>query len=71
MDLVAWIGTVVVVENVISSLVSSHLFDFMHGWLYVFGVGVAGGMMCIAPRRFREQAGPNRTESITRVVQRV
>jgi hypothetical protein len=41
---VAWIGTVVVVENVISSLTSSHLFDFMHGWLYVFGVGVAGGM---------------------------
>jgi hypothetical protein len=40
----AWIGTVVVVENFISSLVSSHLFDFMHGWLYVFGVGVAGGM---------------------------
>jgi O-antigen ligase len=42
---VAWIGTVVVVENVISSLTSSHLFDFMHGWLYVFGVGVAGGMV--------------------------
>lgn len=40
----AWIGTVVVVENVISSLTSSHLFDFMHGWLYVLGVGVAGGM---------------------------
>jgi len=41
----AWIGTVVVVENVISSLTSSHLFDFMHGWLYVVGVGVAGGMV--------------------------
>jgi O-antigen ligase len=41
----AWIGTVVVVENVVSSLTSSHLFDFMHGWLYVFGVGVVGGMM--------------------------
>jgi hypothetical protein len=41
--LMAWIGTVVVVENVISSLSSSHLFDFMHGWLYVLGVGVAGG----------------------------
>ena len=40
----SWIGTVVVVENVVSSLTSSHLFDFMHGWLYVFGVGVAGGM---------------------------
>jgi O-antigen ligase len=41
----AWVGTVVVVENVVSSLTSSHLFDFMHGWLYVFGVGVVGGTM--------------------------
>ena len=23
----------------------SHLFDFMQGWLYVFGVGLAGGMV--------------------------
>jgi hypothetical protein len=42
---IAWIGTVVVVDNVVSSLVHSHLFDFMHGWLYVFGVGVVGGMV--------------------------
>jgi O-antigen ligase len=41
----AWIGTIVVVENVITSLSSSHLFDFTHGWLYVLGVGVAGGMV--------------------------
>jgi hypothetical protein len=41
----AWIGAIVVVENVVSSLTSSHLFDFMHGWLYVFGVSVVGGMM--------------------------
>jgi O-antigen ligase len=40
-----WVGTVVVVENVVSSLAHSHLFDFMHGWLYVFAVGVAGGMV--------------------------
>ena len=42
---IAWVGTVVVVENVVSSLAHSHLFDFMHGWLYVFGVGVVGGMV--------------------------
>jgi O-antigen ligase len=42
---IAWIGTVVVVENIVSSTFNSHLFDFMHGWLYVFGVGVVGGMM--------------------------
>jgi len=28
---------------VVSSTVNSHLFDFSQGWLYVFGVGVAGG----------------------------
>jgi O-antigen ligase len=42
--LAAWIGAVVVVQNVVSSLANSHLFDFAHGWLYVFGVGVLGGM---------------------------
>ncbi len=41
----AWIGMVVVIENVVSSAVNSHLFDFTQGWLYVFGVGVAGGMV--------------------------
>jgi len=40
----AWIGTVVVIENFISSLTSSHLSDFMHGGLYVFAVCVIGGM---------------------------
>ena len=41
----AWLGTVVVVENIVSSVVHSHLFDFNNGWLYVFGVGVLGGMV--------------------------
>jgi O-antigen ligase len=40
----AWIGTVVVTETVMSSLVNSSLFNFSEGWLYVFGVGVIGGM---------------------------
>ncbi len=42
--LVAWFGLVIVLQNVISSLFNSHLFDFFHGWFYVFGVGVLGGM---------------------------
>jgi len=42
---IAWAGTVVVVDNISSSLFNSHLFDFMHGSLYVFGVGVVGGMV--------------------------
>jgi O-antigen ligase len=42
---IAWTGMTVVIENVVSSTVNSHLFDFSQGWLYVFGVGVAGGMV--------------------------
>jgi len=42
---IAWIGLVIVVENFVSSLVNSHLFDFAQGWLYVFIVGAAGGAM--------------------------
>ncbi|PDT89215.1 ligase [Bradyrhizobium sp. Y36] len=39
----AWIGLVIVVQNITSSLLNSHLFDFHEGWMYVLGVGVAGG----------------------------
>jgi O-antigen ligase len=42
--LAAWVGLVVVVQNVVGSLFNSHLFDFVQGWVYVVGVGVAGGM---------------------------
>ncbi len=41
----AWIGSIVVVQNFVASLINSHLFDFTSGWLYVIGVGVAGGMV--------------------------
>lgn len=43
--LAAWIGLVVVAQNIASSLLNSHLFDFHEGWMYVLGVGVAGGMV--------------------------
>jgi O-antigen ligase len=43
--LVAWIGIVIVMQNVVSSMFNSHLFDAFHGWLYVFAFGVVGGMM--------------------------
>jgi O-antigen ligase len=42
--LACWIGLLVVVQNVLSSVFNSHLFDFSEGWLYVLGVGIAGGM---------------------------
>ena len=41
----AWVGLVVVVQNIVGSLFNSHLFDFTQGWAYVIGVGVAGGIV--------------------------
>ena len=43
--LVASIGLLVVLQNILTSLFNSHLFDFHEGWMYVLGVGVAGGMI--------------------------
>ncbi|WP_316180147.1 O-antigen ligase family protein [Bradyrhizobium sp. SZCCHNRI1009] len=43
--LVPWIGLLVVVQNIFTSLFNSHIFDFHEGWMYVIGVGVAGGMV--------------------------
>lgn len=44
-DMVGWVGLMVVAQNIVGSLFNSHLFDFTQGWLYVFGVGVAGGLV--------------------------
>ena len=44
-DLASWIGLLVVVQNIFTSLFNSHIFDFHEGWMYVLGVGVAGGMV--------------------------
>jgi O-antigen ligase len=43
--LIAWIGLLVVTQNIFTSLFNSHLFDFHEGWMYVLGVGVAGGTL--------------------------
>jgi O-antigen ligase len=43
--LVAWLGLLVVVQNIFTSLFNSHLFDFHEGWMYVLGVGIAGGTL--------------------------
>jgi len=45
-----WIGLIVVVQNIVSSLFNSHLFDFTQGWTYVFGVGVLGGLVLRSSR---------------------
>ena len=57
--LIAWIGIVIVGQNVVSSLVNSHLFDFTQAWLYIFGVGVTGGM---ALRERDRAAGAKQSE---------
>jgi O-antigen ligase len=49
----AWIGMVVVTQNIVGCQFNSHLLDFTQGWIYVFGVGVFGGMVL---RRNAEQA---------------
>ena len=58
--LAAWIGLMVVVQNFFTSLFNSHLFDFHEGWMYVLGVGVAGGMVLGKGRakRRRRKARP-------------
>ncbi len=43
--LASWTGLMVVVQNIFTSLFNSHLFDFSEGWIYVLGVGIAGGMV--------------------------
>jgi hypothetical protein len=56
--LASWIGLLVVVQNIASSLFNSHLFDFVEGWMYVIGVGVAGGMQLAARKRIAAAAQP-------------
>ena len=40
-----WLGFAVVFQNIVTSLANSHLFDFTPGWIYVIGVGLAGGLL--------------------------
>jgi O-antigen ligase len=64
-----WIGLLVVVQNIFTSLFNSHLFDFNEGWIYVLGVGVAGGMVLGArrddapPERGLVQTAPDQTDA--------
>jgi O-antigen ligase len=44
-SLESWVGLLVVVQNIFTSLFNSHIFDFHEGWMYVLGVGIAGGMV--------------------------
>jgi O-antigen ligase len=55
--LVSWIGLLVVIQNMLTSVLNSHLFDFNEGWIYVLGVGIAGGMI-LAQRASPRAAAP-------------
>jgi O-antigen ligase len=48
--LACWIGLLVVMQNMLSSQLNTHLFDFTSGWIYVLGVGVAGGVALAAKK---------------------
>jgi O-antigen ligase len=52
-----WIGLLVVVQNIFTSLFNSHIFDFHEGWMYVIGVGVAGGMALKARAEATDEHG--------------
>ena len=60
--LAAWIGLMVVTQNIITSLFNSHLSDFNEGWMYVLGVGVAGGLVLSASSRTTVPGAPNSAE---------
>ncbi len=66
--LIAELGLIVVVQNIVGSLFNSHLFDFTEGWLYVLGVGVAGGM--VAKRGIGSTDPPAHLNDIRGVVDR-
>ena len=52
---IAELGLLVIVQNMVGSLFNSHLFDFSEGWLYMLGVGVAGGLVA---RHLKERGSP-------------
>jgi O-antigen ligase len=60
--LVPWIGLLVVVQNIFTSLFNSHIFDFHEGWMYVLGVGVAGGIV-LGRKREAPREAPHPTRS--------
>src|SRR3954464_9399885 len=58
--LAAWIGLMVVLQNMFSALSNPRLFDFDAGWMYVLGAGVAAGMVLRARTAAAESSGTAR-----------
>jgi len=51
-----FIGSIVVIQNIVGSILNSHLFDFSQGWIYVVGVGIVGGV--VRRKASAQSAGP-------------
>ena len=68
--LVAWVGTALVVQNIVAGLFNASLVEFTHGWMYIFGVGVLGGTMLRAGAVRRCGQGRARGYQLNRVEQR-
>jgi O-antigen ligase len=58
----SWIGMLVVSQNIFDSLFNSHLSDYVEGWIYVIGVGIAAGAIS---RRSVHSAEPDRLQDHT------
>jgi O-antigen ligase len=53
-----WIGAGLVVQNIVAGLFNASLSEFTHAWMYIFGVGVLGGMVLRAgPTTARDGSG--------------
>lgn len=54
---ISWLGIIVVSQNIFDSLFNSHISDFVEGWIYVMGIGIAAGMVSKA-RKPQSAAAP-------------
>lgn len=63
--IIAWIGLVAVVQNILSSLFNSHVSDFYQGWLYVLAVGIAAGTLRRAAKPHSATAARNPITAIS------
>jgi O-antigen ligase len=54
---ISWLGIIVVSQNIFDSLFNSHISDYVEGWIYVMGVGIAAGMIS----KSRKPASPATT----------
>jgi O-antigen ligase len=62
----AWVGLLAVTQNIIGSMFNSHLMDFTQAWIYVFAVGVCGGIALQGDRTGKPDDLPSPPQSSNR-----